>query len=38
MSEGIPMPMYLENCIAFQTTFLNRGAAIRLCGEQIHEH
>ena len=32
------MPMYLENFKAFTSTIPDRGAAIRLCGEQLHEH
>lgn len=38
MSEGIPMLSYLDNFIATDSTFLNREAAIHLCGEQNHEH
>ena len=38
ISEGIPMPRYLDNCIAFNSTVPVWGAAIRLPGKQNHEH
>jgi len=38
INEGIPMPRHLDNYIALNSTIPVWGAAIRLPGQQNHEH